>query len=108
MAGLSNDIADYLKEYYREERFAIKGREICELFNLTDKQVRNIVSGLRQAGEPICSSIHGYWYSNNPEDIEKTLRRLEGQVNNMNSSITGLKRILAGGEQDENSMVHNE
>lgn len=102
MAGVRRDIADYLKEFRTAEIHAVKGRELCILFNLTDKQVRNIVSSLRQSGEPICSSVYGYWYSTDPEDIEKTLRRLEGQVKNMNSSITGLKRILAGGKQDAN------
>lgn len=94
MTGLGYDIAEYLSEYHTEEKQAVKGRELSELFNLTDKQVRNIVSSMRQNGEPICSSTYGYWYSRNPEDIEKTLRRLEGQVANMGAVITGLKKIL--------------
>ena len=64
------------------------------LFNLTDKQLRNVVSGLRQEGKPICSSSYGYWYSTDPEDIEKTIHRLEAQVANMNISIRGLEKAL--------------
>lgn len=92
MAG--TDLAEYLKDYHTTESKAIKGRELCTLFNLTDKQLRNVVSRLRQDGEAICSSSSGYWYSTEPDDVHKTLRRLEGQVRNMNVSITGLKRIL--------------
>jgi len=100
MAGVGADIVDYLKEYHTAEDIAIKGRELCTLFNLTDKQLRNVVSGLRQGGKAICSSSYGYWYSTEPEDIEKTLRRLEGQVKNMNNSITGLKKVLIGGSNE--------
>ena len=87
---------EYLKDYHTTENTAVKGRELCSLFNLTDKQVRNVVSQFRQDGEPICSSFYGYWYSTDPADIEKTLHRLEAQVENMNISITGLKKALGG------------
>ena len=94
MVGWWADMVDYLKEYHTEERTAIKARELCMLFNLTQKQLRNIVSALRQEGVAVCSSTYGYWYSTDPADIEITLSRLEGQVKNMNLSIDGLKRIL--------------
>ena len=92
--GVGNDIVDYLKRYHREEDNAIKGRDLRIVFNLKDRQLREVVSGLRQHGITICSSSQGYWYSEEPEDIIKTLRRLEGQVINMNNSIKGLKQAL--------------
>ena len=92
MASVGADITEYLKDYHLSENKAIKGRELCVLFNLTDKQLRNVVSGLRQEGKPICSSSYGYWYSTDPEDIEKTIHRLEAQVANMNISIRGLEK----------------
>ena len=88
----------YLKDYHNKESEAVKNRELRSLFSLTDKQVRNVVSQLRQEGEPICSSSYGYWYSTDPNDIEKTLHRLEAQVGNMNISIKGLKQALQGGK----------
>lgn len=94
MASVGADITEYLKDYHLSENKAIKGRELCVLFNLTDKQLRNVVSGLRQEGKPICSSSYGYWYSTDPEDIEKTIHRLEAQVSNMNISIRGLEKAL--------------
>lgn len=98
MADVGRDIAEYLKDYHTEESTAIKARDLCTLFNLTNRDIRNVVSGLRQEGEAICSSTSGYWYSTEPEDISKTLRRLEGQVMNMNNSIKGLKKVLTGGK----------
>lgn len=84
------DIVEYLKDYHNTESKAVKGRELCTLFNLSSKQVRNVVSDLRQGGEPICSSNAGYWYSDKSEDIGRTITRLSEQVKNMSRSIEGL------------------
>lgn len=92
----AKQMLEYMKDYHTEESKAVKNRDLRGLFNLTDKQVRNVVSQLRQEGEPVCSSSYGYWYSTDPEDIEKTLHRLEAQVENMAISITGLKKALGG------------
>ena len=101
MAGVGTEITEYLKEYHMTEAKAIKGRDLCELFNVKDKQLRNIITVLRQEQKPICSSSNGYWYSKAPEDLEKTLHRMEAQVHNMNFSITGLKRILQEVKENE-------
>lgn len=94
MAGIGLAIVDYLKDYHTRENEAIKGRELRVLFNLTDKHLRNVINGLRQDGEAICSSTNGYWYSKDPEDLRKTLHRMEAQVHNMAYSIAGLQRTL--------------
>ena len=94
MKTLGADITDHLKEFYTSEDTAINSRELSEMFNITNRQLRNIVTTLRQEGNPICSSSNGYWYSNEPEDLSKTIHRLEAQVHNMNYSITGLKKVL--------------
>lgn len=98
------DIVEYLKEFHTSEGKAIKARELCVLFNVHEKQLRNIVSDLRQNGEAICSSTYGYWYSRDPDDISTTLSRLVGQVDNMQKVIAGLNRILqeVQDEQKEN------
>ena len=92
--SLGKDIAEYLADYHKTEETAIKARELRALYNLQDKQLRNVISVLRQDGEPICSSSNGYWYSTEPEDINKTIRRMEAQVLNMRHSIAGLYKNL--------------
>lgn len=94
MTNLCKDITEHLAEFYTSEDTAINGRELSQIFNITNRQLRSIVTILRQEGEPICSSTNGYWYSKDPEDIEKTIHRLEAQVHNMNYSIKGLKSVL--------------
>lgn len=96
MTGVGSEILEYLKDWHTSENSAVKSRELCVLFNLTGKQLRNVVGALRQGGEAVCSSSYGYWYSTDPEDVGKTLRRLEGQVKNMNVSIDGLRKVLGG------------
>lgn len=51
MAEVGKDITEYLKEFHTTEGKAIKARELCVLFNVHQKQLRNIVSDLRQNGE---------------------------------------------------------
>lgn len=92
--GVGKDIAEYLADFHTTEDTAIKARDLRVLYNLQDKQLRNVISVLRQNGEPICSSSNGYWYSKEPEDISKTIRRMEAQVLNMRHSITGLYQNL--------------
>lgn len=95
MGRLGNDVAEYLQEHHSTEENAVKSRDLCIIFNLIDnRHVRNIVTSLRQEGVPICSSSNGYWYSQDPADVKKTIRRMEGQVNNMNISIEGLRKAL--------------
>lgn len=73
MSEVGCDIVEYLKEFHTSEGKAVKARELCVLFNVHEKQLRNIVSDLRQNGEAICSSTYGYWYSRDPDDISTTL-----------------------------------
>lgn len=99
--SVTADIVEYLREYHTSENKAIKGREICELFNLHSKQVRNIVSDLRKDGEPICSSNYGYWYSKAPEDLDRTIRRMAEQVKNMSLAIDGLQKAKEATDNEE-------
>lgn len=94
MVELWNDIADYLREYHTSEAEAIKNRELRELFNLTDRQVRRVVNELRCEGVAICSSSEGYWYSDDRADIKRTIHKMEAQICNMKCSIAGLQKAL--------------
>lgn len=89
----AEEILEYLKIHHNTEKTAIKSGEIGEIFNLYKASLRETVNYLRSIGYPICSSSRGYWYSENPEDIEKTLTHLEGRIKGMNRAIAGLKRI---------------
>lgn len=92
----ADEVLDYLKTTHYSEDKAVKSGAICELFNLRKESLRAVVNYLRSDGYPVCSSYKGYWYSESPEDIDKTLNHLEGRISGMQRAITGLKRIRSG------------
>lgn len=92
----ADEILEYLKTTHYEEIRAVKSGVICELFNLKKENLRAVVNHLRSEGYPVCSSCRRYWYSEKPEDIDKTLNHLEGRISGMMRAITGLKRIRSG------------
>lgn len=87
------DLGEWLKDEHGSEKQAVKSGEICGIFNLHKETLRGLVNFLRCSGMPICSSSRGYWYSDKPEDISKTLSHLEGRVKGINRAIKGLKAI---------------
>lgn len=92
MQDIHKDIKDHLKQFNQSESTAISAGDLGELYNLTKRGVRAVVTVLRQEGYPICSSNAGYWYSTDPEDIEKTAKRLEAQAINMSKAVDGLRK----------------
>ena len=92
----ADEILEYLKTTHYEEIRAVKCGVICELFNLKKENLRAVVNHLRSEGHPVCSSDRGYWCSEKPEDMDKTLNHLEGRISGMMRAITGLKRIRSG------------
>jgi len=84
-------VGEWLKEWHGSEKEAVKAGSICEAFNLSKVGLRQLVNFLRSSGIPICSGYRGYWYSEDPEDIRKTLLHLEGRVEGINRAIKGLK-----------------
>lgn len=90
------EVLEYLKTTHYDESIAVKSGAMCELFNLSKESLRAVVNYLRSDGYPVCSSYRGYWYSEKPEDIDKTLKHLERRISGMQRAITGLKRIRSG------------
>lgn len=91
---LQREIMCHLRAGYTTEDEAINARELGELYNLTKREIRMVVTALRKEGYPICSSNNGYWYGKNEKDVDKTVKRLEAQIANMQEAVDGL---LKGG-----------
>ena len=88
------EILEYLQEFHKSEGNAVSAGELSILFNLSKRGLRAVVTALRKGCYPICSSNYGYWYSKEPEDIRKTVSRLEEQVKNMELAVTELKKAI--------------
>lgn len=96
MKDISIEVEEYLREYHRTEKTAINARDLGTLFNVKGKPLRDIINNLRQEGIPICSSWFGYWYSIDPEDVERTVKQLESRVIHISKAIEGLNRFVGG------------
>lgn len=102
----AEEIKEFLETRHTEEKAAVKSGEICELFGVPKEGFRSIVNYLRSVGFPVCSSSRGYWYSEKPEDIDKTLAHLEGRVKGINRAIKGLRRIQNKKNGEKNNPLH--
>ena len=96
MKDIAIEIEEYLRDYHNTEYNAINARDLGTLFNVKGKPLRDVINNLRQEGKPICSSWFGYWYSTDPEDIEKTVNQLKSRIAHITRAIEGLNRYAGG------------
>lgn len=75
----------------------ISSSKLCEIFGVSGIEIRRIINAARCEGCPICSCHKGYYYSENPEDINRTIATLQHRVDKIQSAIKGLSMTLRGG-----------
>lgn len=80
----------FLREYHRGKESAIHSKELQRIFATDGRDIRRKISSLRQDGVPICSDEDGYYYADNQQEINKTVRRLNGMVTGVSSARTRL------------------
>lgn len=86
-------IEDSVLAYIKNREFT-KVREINQYFQIGDERtVRKIVERLREQGEPICRSNQGYYYSQDPTEIERTISQLLSQAQGHVRTAKHLKAI---------------
>lgn len=84
---------DAILKYIKNNKTVTVG-ELTRYFNYSDnRQLRKAVESLRIKGEPICNSTKGYYYSENPEDVEKTINSFLKQANGLIEMAEILKDI---------------
>jgi hypothetical protein len=83
------------------EKSAIKDTRIREIIYVPDGDprkptagLRQIINSLRQKGEPICSSVNGYWYAGTPEELQENIEALEGRAIKIFEATKGMKECL--------------
>ena len=87
----AQDLCEYLKNNYNCESEAVQAGELAATFSTDKRGIRNRVNFLRSTGVPICSSQSGYWYSEEPGDIQKTIDGMSAKITGIQKAITGLK-----------------
>lgn len=89
-ADKKSAICIYLREHHKGKANAIHSQDLQRLFSIDGRNLRRKISSLRQDGIPICSDEDGYYYADNQQEINKTVRRLNGMVTGVSNARTGL------------------
>lgn len=89
-ADKKSAICIYLRNHHKGKANAIHSQDLQRLFSIDGRNLRRKISSLRQDGIPICSDEDGYYYADNQQEINKTVRRLNGMVTGVSNARTGL------------------
>ena len=87
-----NQVIDYLKKYSSADH-PISGGAIASHFGITGVKVREYINQARRNSVPICSKRWGYYYSENPDDVRKTVRSLRDRISATEGAINGLTAL---------------
>ena len=74
-ADKKSAICIYLRNHHKGKANAIHSQDLQRLFSIDGRNLRRKISSLRQDGIPICSDEDGYYYADNQQEINKTVRR---------------------------------
>lgn len=89
-----------LQEYLQKSRKSgaitpehpIHGRALGKRFEITDVEVRAVVSYLRERDTPIASTSKGYFYAIHIEELTTTFQQLCDRRDRLNIVLEGLTR----------------
>lgn len=94
------------KEYSVVEHILLCGevpstaKELALLFGVKEPTIRKIINEYRQDGIPICANHNGYYYSESPEEIVKTVASLKRRVASIQKAIDGLLKNVEVSDAD--------
>lgn len=78
---------------------ACTGRDLAKAAKTHEAAVRAFVNKFRSIGIPVCASNKGYYISEDPEEIQKTVASLQHRINQMQKAVDGLMLAMKGDEQ---------
>lgn len=84
------ELYDYLVKNHNGKDFAIHSKALEKRFGICPRTVRSYINKLRKSGLPVCSNERGYWIASNPEEVNKTVKRLGDFAGEVNNARTGL------------------
>lgn len=74
----------------------ISSTELSKTYGISGQGIRQIINAARICGYPICSCQKGYYYSELPQDIQRTVSSLQHRITSMQGAIDGLRGCLEG------------
>jgi biotin operon repressor len=70
----------------------IKSKKIEAILEIKSNEVRAIMHHLRDQGYPICSSSQGYWYTEDPDELDNSINHLTQRANSIAWVANALSR----------------
>lgn len=87
---LDKEVISYMKAFHHGESQAAHSRKLEKKFGIRCRELREVVSRLRVAGIPICSSDYGYFYVVDEAELNRTIRQLTSRITKMAQARSGL------------------
>lgn len=89
-------ITEYIKVHSCGPRNPVTGAQIADAMCVSGIDVRAMINVARCAGEPICSCRSGYYYSEDKQDVERTIVSMYNRISKQENAINGLKSFRDG------------
>lgn len=89
-------ITEYIKAHSNGIRNPITGAKIADAMCVSGIDVRSMINKARSTGDPICSCRNGYYYSEDEDDVERTISSLYSRISKQEQAIAGLKSFRGG------------
>lgn len=88
-------VVEYIKA---RDGIPISSKKLAEAFGVTDFDIRKVINQARSEGIPICSCRKGYYYSEDENEIQKTVMSLAHRIGSIERAIRGLSTCIGGQE----------
>ncbi|OJU18293.1 MAG: hypothetical protein BGN88_00940 [Clostridiales bacterium 43-6] len=95
----------YLMKNHSGKKDATLSSELEAVFLCKGTQIRKYINELRTRKIPACSSSFGYYYSENPNDIDDTITHLDSRIKKIELARSGLqkaKELILSRKEDNN------
>jgi hypothetical protein len=97
MENIKKTIFNYLAANANGRGRAIKAGYLACVFSIPERNVRELIAEMREAGQPIASAVHepyGFYVPATYEEAEECLGHLYSRVEKIRCAFMGLKRGL--------------
>ncbi len=101
-------ILEHLKRYHLGEQNAATSRELETAFDISGKDLCDLVNTLRRSGVPIASNGTGYFHAANEQEVRATIAHMTHRISGIAAAIRGLTMALEQFDTTQMTMLPEE
>ena len=87
---IEQKLLEFLKNNHKGINNAVHSKALEKRFDISSRTIRRYINNMRKTGIPVCSDETGYWIAANSREANRTIKRLDTFVGDVNSARTGL------------------